>query len=701
MSRELYDLLKIRLLELGSEMKESGCAGFDDGIREYFLECFEFAGLLCEAFEYIGNNPSIEGLKEYNFRLYDGIRANNYKTSYVNPKISGDMFGPECGRILSAIAAELRGAIPAVYRGEVENLTMRIELLLEIYSAYKSVAEDLPEGEVLNSKCSLNSKILKKILYDYVYDYMEVQTKAKLSAQLIPGDSKWTEMISDMDENILYYTGEYVGENELKMFNYLTGLNREEVKAMADTYIGGYVKGFEVTGRNLKIKDTAELRFNIGFLPMIKYSCEILEKINIKPTFVRAGYSIFTGRSVDKNGYFGANPNPQYDYDHKDDLALVIDEKLNERRIECLEKAFEEFATPAKVFAGPAVIDIFGEEEFVPENKPEAVQSSDSIRKLITDYAAKAGALTNKYIPGDERSFTIIAFPMPSIGDNFEEIFKDTIRINTLDYTLYRDIQQTIIDSLDRAEYVCVKGMNNNKTDLLIHLHVLDNPASQTNFENCVADVNIPVGEVFTSPLLEGTNGILNVCKVFLNGLEYNNLTLEIKDGKIKNYFCDVFDKESGEKNSESGRKMIEDNILFHHETLPMGECAIGTNTTAFAVARKHGIESKLPILIAEKTGPHFAFGDTCYSHCEDLAVYNPDGKEIIARDNEISLLRKKDPQKAYFNCHTDITIPYDELGEVSALKKDGEKIIIIKDGKFVLDGCEELNNPLKTLIIP
>ena len=42
--------------------------------------------------------------------------------------------------------------------------------------------------------------------------------------------------------------------------------------------------------------------------------------------------------------------------------------------------------------------------------------------------------------------------------------------------------------------------------------------------------------------------------------------------------------------------------------------------------------------------------------------TYNPDGKAIVARDNEISILRKEDISKAYFNCHTDITIPYDEL---------------------------------------
>ena len=68
--------------------------------------------------------------------------------------------------------------------------------------------------------------------------------------------------------------------------------------------------------------------------------------------------------------------------------------------------------------------------------------------------------------------------------------------------------------------------------------------------------------------------------------------------------------------------------------------------------------------------GPHFAVGDTCYSWSEDTAVYNPDGKEIIARDNEVSILRRIDAGKAYFGCHTDITIPYEELGEITVVKR-------------------------------
>ena len=59
--------------------------------------------------------------------------------------------------------------------------------------------------------------------------------------------------------------------------------------------------------------------------------------------------------------------------------------------------------------------------------------------------------IADAYVPGMETSFTIIAFPLPEIGDNFEKIFEETIRINTLDYELYRDIQQCIIDALDQA----------------------------------------------------------------------------------------------------------------------------------------------------------------------------------------------------------------------------------------------------------
>ncbi|MEE1517961.1 MAG: leucyl aminopeptidase, partial [Lachnospiraceae bacterium] len=64
--------------------------------------------------------------------------------------------------------------------------------------------------------------------------------------------------------------------------------------------------------------------------------------------------------------------------------------------------------------------------------------------------------------------------------------------------------------------------------------------------------------------------------------------------------------------------------------------------------------------------------------------------------DNECSLLRDTDMEKAYFGCHTDITIPYEELLDISTYTKDGEKITIIENGRFVLPGTEALNKPFE-----
>ena len=128
-------------------------------------------------------------------------------------------------------------------------------------------------------------------------------------------------------------------------------------------------------------------------------------------------------------------------------------------------------------------------------------------------------------------------------------------------------------------------------------------PSREAIFENCVADVNIPVGEIFTSPVLAGTEGILHVSQVYLNELNYENLELHFTDGRVTDYTCSNFEKE------EDNRKYIQDNVLFHHDTLPLGEFAIGTNTTAYRMMKTYQIGAKMPILIAEKTGPRFRRG--------------------------------------------------------------------------------------------
>ena len=459
---------------------------------------------------------------------------------------------------------------------------------------------------------------------------------------------------------------------------------------MADTYTEGYRIGFEVTGKDLSKKKFVDLRYPIGFERMMRAAVQNFAKMGLEPVMMRSAELSFSGRGTGSRSVESTSPNRQYEFDHKADRALYLDKSLVERRLEVLKTAYEARKKEAAWYAGPAVVETFGQAGFEPKSSPCAWQYTEKQQKLNVYYSNMAAQITNTYIRGEERSFTIIAYPIPEIGPDYQEIFAKTVEVNTLDYKLYQEMQQKIIDVLDEGESVRITGKGKNTTDLTVALYPLKDRNRETAFENCVADVNIPVGEVFTSPVLKGTNGRLHVTQVYLSGLKYLNLELEFKDGMICSYHCGNF------KTEQENLAFLKENLLKHHETLPLGEFAIGTNTTAYRMGIDYQIQDRLPILIAEKTGPHFAVGDTCYSWAEDTPIFNPDGKEIVARENEISRLRKEDTQKAYFSCHTDITIPYDELDCITVQKKDGTSVDVIRDGKFVVPGTELLNRPLE-----
>ena len=656
--------------------------------QAYFAKTASFLSMLCEEYDFVVRGglkeASLKELQERNHRLYEDILPENYEESYANPRVCVARLGEEYGGILCALYGEMRSMIPLSYEKRLKEMVIRLELFLEIYGCFCCSQK---EDEVLPE-----TKALRESIYWYVSDYAREAAERRLENMLLP-ESDFARRIVEgdlSDDRYLYYFGEYITENEIKTWRHLTSLPEETLKKMADTYTEGYRIGFEAGGKDISKKKTVEIRYCLGFEPMIKRAIANFREMGLEPTIYRLPSSLLYIKGVNPVGYFGAIPNKQYDFDHKDDLALVLDKKLIQVRLEALREGYEKYQEQAGVYGGPAVVETFGEKPAELKEKLEALHLSDQQQKLSVEYRSAAGEIQNRYIKGEERSFTIIAFPTPEIGEDFAEIFDEVIRINTLDYKLYQQMQQKIIDTLDLGKYVIIKGMKGNKTNLKVMLHTLSDPKTQTNFENCVADVNIPVGEVFTSPVLAGTEGLLHVSRVYLNELEYRELAIRIKDGMVIDYSCGNFESQ------EENRKYIKDNVLFHHDLLPMGEFAIGTNTTAFVVARKYKIEDKLPILIAEKTGPHFALGDTCYSHSEDVRIFNPDGKEIIAKDNECSLKRKEEDKTAYFNCHTDITIPYNELGEISVVTHDEQVIPIIEEGRFVLPGCEELNRPLE-----
>ena len=671
--RERYDLTIERI---GQIIKEETT---QEPYREYFCRTAQFIILMDQARLLVEKgvwmNQTLAELKEWNRKFYGDILPQNYEKSYGNPAYAVEKLGLDIGRLLSFLYAEIRGEIVFVQESRLTEMTILNELFIEIYYLFE---EEAPEAQKV-----------KDILYWFTSDYTDLTVTYRVRETYDPtlNFAKDIVLSSDLsDLRYLYAYGEYISEEDIKLASFLNSLSQETVDQMADTYTEGYRKGFQVMGRDLSKKRTVAVLYQLGFERMVRKAIKNFRAMGLEPILFRNAVWCVNRRPGRKRGFYGSSPNKQYEYDHRYDEGIYLKKAFTDRKLAVLKTAYETYKKEGADFGGPALIETFGEVGFQPVNKPECVALSEKQEKLTLAYANESAQIGNEYVPGHETSFTIIAFPRPEIGEDFSEIFQETIRINTLDYEIYKTIQQKLIDRLDRAEHVVITGKGDNHTNLKVMLHPLSNSDSQTNFENCVADVNIPLGEVFTSPVLKGTNGILQVSSVYIGDIQFQDLKLEFCDGMVKEYSCANF------ADPLQGKALIKQMILKNHDSLPMGEYAIGTNTTAYAMAQKFGIVDRLPILIVEKMGPHFAVGDTCYSWSEDSAVYNPDGKEVIARDNEVSALRKTDLVKAYFNCHTDITIPYRELSEIYGVTREGEKLPILADGRFVVQGTELLN---------
>lgn len=670
--RERYELALERIKMIREEHTVSA------ELQDYFIQAANVVEAATGYLDFDYRQYSMEELEAGNQRLYGELQAEAYEKSYANPQYAEKQLGNN-GKVLSFLYTELLSLHRYARESRCSELTIHMELLIEIYNLYENQdAFDIRE--------------VQKAIYYFYYDYCDVLVPDRTQEMYDARLDRYVQLVEQADLSDLRYLygyGEAISTNEIRTAQYMNQLSQEEIDRLAFVYTDGYREGFEIAGIDLSKKKYVNLHYAVGQERMIRAAIRQFRELGLEPIIFLPAVSRLNQRQNRRNGVVATPVNRQYDYDHRYDEGIYLDSALMERKLEVLEQSYETYREFMQSYAGPAVVETFGEAPFEPVEKPESIALTKKQQDLTVEYTAQAGRLVNRYINRETYSFTIIAYPSPEIGNEFEEIFRETTKINTLDKKLYRSIQEVMINELNQAEFVRVQGIGKNRTDMKVMMHIMEHPERETNFENCLADVNIPVGEVFTSPRLTGTEGCLNVSEVYLNDLKFVDLELHFKDGKVTDYTCGNFDQE------EANIRFVKENLLQNRETLPIGEFAIGTNTTAYVMANRYQIVYKLPILIVEKMGPHFAVGDTCYSYSEENRLFNPDGKEIVAKDNECSILRKEDESKAYFHCHTDITIPYAEIGSIRSVHVDGTEVEIMRNGRFVLPGTEELNRPL------
>ena len=664
---ESYEKNIVLIKEISEKMLATN---IEDKYKSYLIRCSELILFFYDHEKNINNDFFKENSFEELQKLFNGfseeILPENHGSSYTNPAYSVEVFGENIGKVFYVLYQSYRSYRGDAFEHKIFNMHKYNKLFLELFNYF-------------NENSTVDANAVKNIVKRYQQELNKEATKLGIKSMLGKELTYVKDVIMNSDPNDLRYMFRYdtfITDNEIKTENFFKNYPAEKLDILAKQIAKAYEQGFKNSNKDMSKKSAVMIRCQIGHEELVKRLI----------TYLKDNYNLDSTVGSPAS----TSPNKQLGHDLKFAVALHLDEDYAEKSIDLTKNVWEETADVTKEYSGVIAVMKFGEKPFSPENKDEAWSLTPEQQKTYQKMMMQNSQTQQQYLPRTENSFCIIAFPSPEIGDNFEKVFEDIMEVNMLESERYEGIQKNIIDVLDKADHVHIKGQNGNLTDITIKNQKLADPSKQTNYNNCGADVNIPVGEVFTSPQLEGTNGTLHIKETFLGGLKYKELNLTFKEGYISDYSCANYD------NVEKNKKFIEENLIFPHKTLPIGEFAIGTNTLAYVVAKKFDILDVLPVLIIEKMGPHFAIGDTCYSHTEDMAVYNPiDNKEITARDNSKTIQRKEDYSKAYTNVHTDITLPYEDIEFITAIAEDGEKFDIIRNGRFTVAGTEELNIPL------
>lgn len=317
--------------------------------------------------------------KERMEAFYKEILPENYSTSYTNPSYASQVLGTEIGYFLSALYVEIRSVIGYAYEGRLDYISILNELFVEIYNRFE--VDEVPELSGL-----------KESFYWYASDYCDVFAADKVMAEIKPEFTDFAKNIiknSDLEQpEYLYQYGEFVGEKEFACAAYLKTLSEEEISALAEKY----------TDRELLENSVVNISYNLGMERLVKKVMENYEEKNIEFAIYRTPHSLIT-RYLDRNdGFCGTTVNPQYEYDHRDDLGLVLDKQFVERRLEVIRTVLEQNKEQAERVRHMIEIH-FCENEQKASEQTERILLNEVQEELLKVLYEKEEQLRNQYLP--------------------------------------------------------------------------------------------------------------------------------------------------------------------------------------------------------------------------------------------------------------------------------------------------------------
>lgn len=632
----------------------------EDNIKAYMVRLHEVLTsrltLIDEINDQYFTENDFDTLAKDNFNFYSEL-IENYDRSYANPRYTQTQLPEHIADIASATYYEVLTMLPYIF----QKREIRIDFIVEkFYTIVDALQND---QDVLEAMSALYGRRKSQLMEEETYlDYAK--------------DSFYSELCKHNDLHDLRYLfryGIYISDTELAYANVLQTYDEKKIRALAKQMVDCYLKGFRIERKSYETRNISRIIQIVGLEKVGRYIFQYLHENNLDGTIAQIVYRNHNAQAI-----------ADYDVCSK---YVYTDKNLNSEYEEYMG-VLKRLSSLLLAYQGNIIMVSFAQKKVDISMYQTHCKPNFEFMKAVEINRTLA---LRQWIKKEEISYTGMAFPAKDITEeDYRTIFDHIMEINLMKDTKLEEIHEILIEALDQGEKVHLKGYKGNKTDVEIALRPLEDPLTETNFVNCGAATNIPAGEIYTSPQLKNSNGLIHIQKVRISRIEFKDIELRLENGFVTAYGC------KNTENDEENHELINSYIFHNRETLPIGEFALGTNTFAYSLAKQDGILYKLHTLIYEKLGPHIALGDTCFSWSEDFARYsNFTGKKIMAVDNEVSIKRKLDPTQAYFGVHYDLTIPYDEMEEITVWTKEQAKIPIVKNGCFVLPGCESLNQYL------
>ncbi|WP_432663406.1 aminopeptidase [Wukongibacter baidiensis] len=195
------------------------------------------------------------------------------------------------------------------------------------------------------------------------------------------------------------------------------------------------------------------------------------------------------------------------------------------------------------------------------------IRASDNASELGDVPSDKMGLYMEHFsrpVHSEERvnntKWVVLRYPnsaMAQLANKSQEAFEDFyFNVCNLDYGKMSRAMDGLVELMEKTDKVHIKGKGTDLTFSIKDIPVI----------KCAGNNNIPDGEVFTAPVRDSVNGVLTYnCPAVYQGVTYENIKVEFKDGKIINATANDTERLNKVFDSDEGARYI-------------GEFAIGVN---------------------------------------------------------------------------------------------------------------------------